>query len=484
MAMMCAAAACAAQSPRKKESETRYLAFQVFTGSADPVIAIGDSGMQPLSAIPAELELAAFIEDLVHRIGTVGGGSHRLAVIFGPLAFDHTDAETRQLIDEAFSLALRYHVAIGFHIDDSMFWARRSDLWKRPENVEWVGWDGAAGTGRRIDWGPQPKKLPPQMCFNSPAILHEVRARAAVIGRAIQAGRDRLVRQHQEALFAGVIAGWETQIGQDFDTRRPEGYHALFNRGFRKDRLPANPDTEREAVVRDFIDLWCRSLAEASVPADRIYSHTAFLSRRVFDANSSHTETYAEHNHFALTSTAFGADHRPGFSTYPQPGLFEQLYTEVNRHGRAAWASSEGTNLQLGSGPGQSGMNMETYLGRMFNHGAALVNLFSWGIGGEANRQNPFRVVTEGEEALNAYRKFLRGERLQETLQPTNSYLERLPAKIHRIQSELPVWIQKTGRQAEVEPLMHQLDAALKAGDFTAAEKAADEILALLGRHG
>jgi hypothetical protein len=190
--------------------------------------------------------------------------------------------------------------------------------------------------------------------------------------------------------------------------------------------------------------------------------------------------SYAQLNHFAPPSVAFGEFHRPGFSTYPQPGLFEQIYTEVAQHGHPGWASSEGTNLQIGSGPGQSGMNMETYLAKMFNHGAALVNVFSWGIGGEANKKMDFRVVTEGEEALRAYRKFLRGEQLVEAVSTTSTYLERLPAKIHRIQQELPAWIQKTGKQALAEPLMQKLDLAVKANDFVEAEKTADEILKLL----
>ncbi len=277
-----------------------------------------------------------------------------------------------------------------------------------------------------------------------------------------------------------MIAGWETQIGQDFDTGRYLGYHALSNRGFSKSHPPRDMDGEREKIVQEFITLWTQGLADAGVPASKIYAHTAFLSKRIFEANRPQTLSYSQHNHFAPPSVAFGKSHRPGFTTYPQPGLFEQIYEELARHGQPAWASSEGTNLQLGSGPGQSGMDMETYLARMFNHGATLVNIFSWGVGGEANKNMDFRVVTEGEEALRAYRKFLRGERLVEVVSPASSYLERLPAKIHRIQRELPAWVQKTGNQAKAEALTQRLDAALKAKNFTEAEKVADEILKLL----
>ena len=55
---------------------------------------------------------------------------------------------------------------------------------------------------------------------------------------------------------------------------------------------------------------------------------------------------------------------------------------------------------------------METYLAKLFNHHAALVNLFAWGIGGDANKQLPLRVATENSDALAAYRKFLGGETL------------------------------------------------------------------------
>ena len=199
----------------------------------------------------------------------------------------------------------------------------------------------------------------------------------------------------------------------------------------------------------------------------------------MFHLSDNQPLTYSRLNHNAPPSVVFGPNHQPGFSTYPQPGLFDDIYAELAKHKQTAWASSEGTNLQLGSGPGQSGMNMETYLAKMFNHGATLVDIFSWGIGGEANRNMDFRVVTEGEEAIHAYRKFLAGAPLVEA-PTTTSYLERLPQKIRRIQRELPAWITKPGNQALVAPLMQALDAALKAKNFEEAERQADKILGLM----
>jgi hypothetical protein len=117
-----------------------------------------------------------------------------------------------------------------------MFWARRKDLWSDPNNVEAKDWDGTPNTGRSLNWqtGPGSKAdaAPPQMCFNSKVIQREVQQRSTLLGKAIQAGVNRLQRLKRPELFAGVIVGSETQIGQDFKTGKYLGYRALLNRGF------------------------------------------------------------------------------------------------------------------------------------------------------------------------------------------------------------------------------------------------------------
>jgi hypothetical protein len=247
-------------------------------------------------------------------------------------------------------------------------------------------------------------------------------------------------------------------------------------------------DLEREKVVQEFIEHWTKGFAQAGVPTQKIYSHIAPFPRRAFQLGDNKETTgarvesasYSQHNHFATTAVAFGKYHQPGFSTYPAPGRFDDIYEELAKHKQVGWASCEGTNLQLGSGPGQSGMNMETYLAKMFNHGGTLVNIFSWGIGGEANKNMSFRLVTEGEEALRAYRKFLKGDPLIEAKTEALTLLERLPPKIHKIQKELPAWIQKTGNK-EAAALMQKMQELLKAKNFEEVEKTADSILTLMG---
>lgn len=460
--------------------ETKYLAFQIFTYGPDPKIALSGEGKETLG-LPSQAVLRDYIEDIKRRIGTVGGPQTRLAVMLGPLSFEHGDAESTQFIELGFRLALETDVAVGFHLDDSMFWNRRKDLWSDPNNVEALDWDGTPCTGRRLAWGRKPTAAPPQMCFNSQAVRQEVRQRSALVGKAIQAGVNQLHQRKRPELFAGVIAGWETMIGQDFKTGKHLGYRALLNRGFTRERPPQDLDLEREKIVQEFIEHWTAGLAEAGVSPQKIYSHTAFLSRRAFKISGQKETTYSQHNHFAPPSVAFGNHHRPGFSTYPQPGLFDDIYEELAQHKQTGWASCEGTNLQLGSGPGQSGMTMETYLAKMFNHGATVANIFSWGIGGEANKNMDFRVVTEGEEALRAYRKFLKGETLIEAKTEALTLLERLPPKIHKIQKELPGWMQTAGNKEKATALMQQMEEHLKAKNFEETEKTADAILQMMG---
>jgi hypothetical protein len=427
---------------------------------------------------PGKAALRDYIEDIKQRIGTVGDKQTRLAVMLGPLCFEQSDAEITRFIALAFDLALETNVAVGFHIDDSIFWARRKDLWSDPNNVEALDWDGTPCTGRRLDWGRNPTEAPPQMCFNSKVIRRLVQQRSALLGRAIQAGVNRLQKLKKPELFVGVIAGWETMLGQDFATGKYLGYRALVNKGFSREHPPQDMDVEREKIVQEFSD-----------SPQKMYSHTAFLSRRAFGLGDSKdvtymprkgSITYSQHNHFAPPSVAFGKYHRAGFSTYPQPGLFDDIYEELARHKQVNWASCEGTNMQPESGPGQTGMNMETYLAKMFNHGATITNIFAWEVGGKAMKNMDFRVVTEGEDALQAYRKFLNGVPLIEA-KTEPSLTERLPVKIHKIQKELPAWMQKNSSK-NVAALMQKLDEDLKGKNFGEADKTADEILTLMSQ--
>lgn len=466
-----------ASSQRASTATSRYLAFQMFTETPFPNVPTDGSSANTLATPPSKAAMSQFARQLVDRIGTTGDANTRLAVMIGPLAFDHTDAQLQQMIADAFEIALEQNIAVGFHIDDSLFWGRRTDLWSDPANIEWLDWVKTPSTGRTILWGPEPTRLTPQMCFNSPAIEAAVQHESELIGDAVSKGVALLKAQIKPDLFAGVVVGWETMIGRDFATDQYLGYCALSYLGFSQEKPPQDPDAEGEKVVQAFIELWADGISGAGVDPAKIYSHTAVTSRQTYGTmqtnNSKGSElTYSQVNQFAPPSVSFGKHYNPGFSTYPQPGLMDQLYDELKQHNNPAWASSEGANIAPDSLT--SGGSMETYLASMFNHGAALVNIFGWGIG---DKTNAFRLAADSPDALTAYRKFLHGDTLIEGKYSFAS----LPDKIKSIQNQLPMWLQQhPDRQPEIEALMHQLEGYSNDKNIAEGIRIADEILAIV----
>jgi hypothetical protein len=467
-ALALAGGACAGES-------TRYLALQIFTGSFD--------SREMRQAFPPPPEnLRQTVLELRDRVGVPAAAGRRLGFVLGPIAFDNTDDEVRRLIAEGFGLALESGVAVGFHIDDSMFWGRLREL-NTPDNLEWLDWKGTPNTGRRLDWSSRPLKIMPQLCLNSKGVRQAVSERAALIGGEIAKGLARLRAAHRDELFLGVIAGWETQIGRDFETGKDLGYGALTHAGYSAAHPPADLDAARSKIVHEFVDFWARSLVEAGVPRGKVYSHIAFLSETMYKVARrvkapGMAAPYLQVIHFTPPATAFCDACVPGFSTYPQPGLLEQWRAELEKHGDPPWASCEGTAMDPAEAERTGkGMNMETYLGNLFNHGAVLVNVFGWAVGGP---DNPFRKVAEGESALAAYKKFLRGEKLREApipipvLPPVG-----LEEKIHKVQAALPPWVEKHG-PAQVKDQVEKLDRALKEKRFDDASATADALLKII----
>jgi hypothetical protein len=211
-------------------NDPQYLTFQIFTASPGFTT---EAGKHVLSRLPNSTFFDDEAKQILDAVGERGDERHRLGIIVGPLALDHTDAQLRTLVRRTFAVASKYKIAVGLHIDDSKFWMNRRDLWTDHANVEWLDWSGTPNTGQYLNWGGGPWKLAPQACLNSPAMVKEARRLAGgVIGPAIAEGLANLRLTGDEALFAGVIVGWETAIGRDFDTGRDLGYCALTNLGF------------------------------------------------------------------------------------------------------------------------------------------------------------------------------------------------------------------------------------------------------------
>jgi hypothetical protein len=459
-------------------AEPQYLMFQIFTAGPGFTSEVGKHAISKLPD-PAFLDIEA--KKILDLVGERGDDLHRLGIIAGPLAMDHTDAQLRTLVERTFAIAPKYKIAVGFHIDDSKFWMNRHDLWSDPANVEWLDWRGTPNTGLYLNWG-QPWRLAPQVCFNSPAMLNEARRLSGeVIGPAIAEQVAKLRETGDEALFAGVIVGWETSIGRDFESRRDLGYCALTNLGFGENAPPRDADRQLESVVQTWIETWSKSLAGVGVPNNRIYSHIAFKSRKQFDeAQRSDRRSYSRSVAYTPPVVAFGKTHRPGFSTYPDADILGDIYAAVESHGNPRWASAEGTNVDIHTSPIRiPDEGMEDYLARIFNHGATVTNVFGFGIG---DKKNLFRRATESDEAAAAYRKFLRGARLNET--PLAQSYRRSPTVLQSHFRALPgrieSYLRAGGDPRLIQPQVKQLEEYMKDGRLDATKQLLDQIVAII----
>ncbi len=224
-------------------AEPQYLMFQIFT--AGPGFTT-EAGKHEISRLPDPTFLDDETTKILALVGERGDDLHRLGIVVGPLALDHTDAQLRTLIERTFAIASKYKIAVGFHIDNSKFWVNRRDLWSNPANVEWLDWRGTPNTGLYLNWG-QTWRLAPQACLNSPAMLNEARRLSGeVIGPAIAEQVAKLRKTGNEALFAGVIVGWETSIGRDFKFAPGPWLLCAHESWFRGERATARPGSRTQ----------------------------------------------------------------------------------------------------------------------------------------------------------------------------------------------------------------------------------------------
>jgi hypothetical protein len=237
--------------------------------------------------------------------------------------------------------------------------------------------------------------------------------------------------------------------------------------------------------VRGWIAAWSQGLADAGVPSGKIYSHIAFNSRRQFD-NSRHSagQTYSGSVMYSPPAGAFGDSYRPGFSTYPDADILGDIYSALEAHGKPPWASAEGTNVGIHAGPPRiPDEGMEDYLARMFNHGAVLTNVFGWNIGDKANI---FRRATESDGALGAYRKFLRGARLDEKplAQSYRGGPSALQNRVWALPGLIDRYIKTGGDPRLIQSRVRKLEQNLKDGRLDAIKEELDQIEATIGSGG
>ncbi len=173
---------------------------------------------------------------------------------------------------------------------------------------------------------------------------------------------------------------------------------------------------------------------------------------------------------------AFGGAHLPGFTTYPNADAFAKIYAALKAQGTPQWASAEGANVDIQAAPPRvPDETMEGYLARMFNHGATLTNVFGWDVG---DGDNIFRRAAEGPQSIEAYRKFLRGGRLEEgPLSESGavdfSVLQRL---IRALPDRIQSYIRAGGSETFMRPKVAELEQTMKEGRLDALKSRVDRI--------
>jgi hypothetical protein len=401
--MLSLAAACTSLSSIAAETQSpQYLLFQIFVGGpADGVFHRGLSKDRMLG----------IAQQIVGAVSPARTDPNRvLGFSIGPIAMDQGADDTRAVIREAFEVALEMDMAVALHLDDYMFWGQA----RIPEGrllrdvsgtTEWKDWSGTPVDSLDIPWLPH-ANLAPQMCYESPKAKDFVAYWTGnVVGQEVKRQYDRLAQAGKAKLFAGVIVGWESNMSY--------GYCSLSHLGYSAHNPPADFQHEREHVLQRHIEYWAQAINGAGIPKDFIFTHLATLPKPDYDgmqASGRMGDLTSPAHSAALRApwAAFNQYSTPGFTGFPTTGRFEEIYDSVRQFGRGTWAMSEGTNVR-------PGLDWESYLAWNFNHGAKLVNIFG-GFQGQGGGE--FQRATESADAIAAYRKFLRGDRLTERTKP------------------------------------------------------------------
>jgi hypothetical protein len=476
------------------------------------------------------------VEDFATKLGTTGDGANRQLGFGNDIpVWAGDDSHIVRTIKQNFDTARRTNVAVHFSVDDHIGWDKRPDLWNwydsarsgynpdNRKNVEWFDWAGTASKRRYFTPEGTPSQSP-HMCYNSSAIQSEIRRIVSqVVGPALRKEIDKLKLENREYLFAGITVGAEpgiddysmipklpkislgadpmqklvakmltdagTLIDEDNVPRSRLGYCSLTNAGYSQKNPPADMNLALADVNQKFLEFWDKQFVEAGLPCSRLYTHIAASSTQ--DGNNN-----------APLRIAFNPYARPGWTTYPVGILqngFQPLYDELTAHGDPAWGGVE-ANATLANP--NAAVSWEKYLASHYNHGAKLVGI-NVGASDRLIMSNLAKGAF-GDDAMAAYRKFLKGEPLSEAAtasaaptsvdnsrsdpvlqasagQPLDEMHRQLVNKMQMIQREAPAWLHAhADRELELGPLFQRLDRYLRANDANEAQQTADMILRII----
>jgi hypothetical protein len=261
-------------------------------------------------------------------------------------------------------------------------------------------------------------------------------------------------------------------MDEDKAPRSRLGYCSLTNAGYSKRNPPKDFTKALTEINRKFIEFWDKQFVDSGISCSRIYTHVAAAPPQDSSNN-------------APISIVFNPFARPGWTTYPLGTLangFQPLYDELAKHGDPAWGSVEANNVAFTN---PNAPAWERYLAWHYNHGAKLV-VINVGAADQSIMSNLTRGAF-GDEAMAAYGKFLRGEKLIEAPTPNASPNASgmpptdLQEKVHEVQAALPLWLQEHG-PAQVQENATKLKQSLDGQRFDDARAAADALLKTMGK--
>jgi len=420
---------------------------------------------------------------------SLGGQEHTRAHLLGfglPCSTFVQEKRAAANIHNAFTFAREHDLALMLHFDFHVDWSNRPDLWNgfdpnKPgyspdnlRNIEWFGWDGPPARARYLNWG-ETQKMAPPMCFTSKAVRAEwTRLIRTVICPALRKELSALEREGKGDLFAGILVGSEPTF-DNYSHTDPEtakwvaadgaptgqlGYRALLDRGYSRERPPADIHQALGEIIQDTVAFWCKTFVQGGLPARKLYPHVP--------AGASMETTSAP------VEAAFNPYSRPAWSTYPVGPLkqdFRLLYNVLTSHGSPPWGG-----VEANAGFPGTLIDWESYLAWHYNHGAVLVGINTGATGTEL----PVQLVKSAfsSEAIAAYRKFLHGEKLQEKPISADHPEMRIRRKMETLQAGFRSW-QKAGRDpAPIGKFVEErLPALLQANKLDEAEKLIDEAI-------
>ncbi len=420
---------------------------------------------------PTDPYLEAEVASIKARFGAkpAGSGRHVGFTPFGPLLAPHnmSEADLESHVNQALDVAEKTGLPVFFHLDDHLFWWRRTDLNTDPEVVEWSSFPApGATTGTPIttswlNWGQWVRFPAGPPCFDSKRYRDADAKRLGHLSKPIV---DRLARWKstgQEYLFAGVGVGNETQVldmsmlllgptppsGLDITVTPPVpvtmqrdemvagGFHSLTLRGYTEasiQQLATSKGTTVQSVIAeilgevagDYAEFRCKTLADAGLPRERIYTHFTSPGRTKAMKNIPSPPPWKGNGNEAPPYAASVNDHgRPGFTLTRSEIDLDEITAEIAkaRAGTAVadqgWAAVECYLTGAQPDPNnpatllaQTQAEYEEYLGGLFGHGARLVNVYAWGWGGKS-----FDSVPDAPGVMDAIEAWLAGKSLPAT---------------------------------------------------------------------